>query len=33
MAEIVRVHRANDSVYGARKVWLQLNREGLVVAR
>jgi putative transposase len=25
--EIARVHKANFSVYGARKVWLQLNRE------
>lgn len=31
--EIARVHRANFSVYGARKVWLQLNREGIAVAR
>ena len=31
--EIVRVHRDNFSVYGARKVWLQLNREGITVAR
>lgn len=26
--EIVRVHRKNFGVYGAKKVWLQLNREG-----
>jgi putative transposase len=26
-AEIARVHKANFAVYGARKVWLQLNRE------
>lgn len=26
-AEITRVHKANFSVYGARKIWLQLNRE------
>jgi len=26
-AEISRVHEANFAVYGARKVWLQLNRE------
>ncbi len=32
-AEIVRVHEANFGVYGARKVWLQLNREGITVAR
>ena len=32
-AEIGRVHKSNYSVYGARKVWLQLNREGIVVAR
>jgi putative transposase len=31
--EIARVHRENFGVYGARKVWLQLNREGIVVAR
>jgi putative transposase len=32
-AEIARVHQANFSVYGARKVWLELNREGIAVAR
>ena len=32
-AEIRRVHAANFDVYGARKVWRQLNREGVVVAR
>jgi putative transposase len=32
-AEISRVHAANYGVYGARKVWLQLNREGIPVAR
>ncbi|MDE1675529.1 IS3 family transposase [Nocardia gipuzkoensis] len=32
-AEIVRVHGENYGVYGARKVWLQLNREGITVAR
>lgn len=32
-AEITRVHQENYSVYGARKVWLQLNREGIAVAR
>jgi transposase InsO family protein len=31
--EIARVHAANFSVYGARKVWRQLNREGTPVAR
>jgi putative transposase len=31
--EIARVFSANFEVYGARKVWLQLNREGLSVAR
>ena len=31
--EIQRVHRENFGVYGARKVWLQLNREGHRVAR
>jgi putative transposase len=31
--EIRRVHAANYGVYGARKVWLALNREGIVVAR
>jgi putative transposase len=33
LAEIRRVHAANYGVYGARKVWKQLNREGIVVAR
>jgi putative transposase len=32
-AEIVRVHRENFSAYGARKVWLELNRQGVPVAR
>jgi putative transposase len=32
-AEIRRVHAANYGVYGARKVWLALNREGTPVAR
>jgi len=32
-AEIRRVHEANFGVYGARKVWRQLNREGFEVAR
>ena len=31
--EIRRVHASNYGVYGARKVWLQLNREGIPVAR
>jgi putative transposase len=31
--EIARVHGDNFGVYGARKVWLQLNREGISVAR
>ena len=31
--EIARVHAANFGVYGARKVWLQLNREHITVAR
>ena len=30
---IKRVHAANYGVYGARKVWLTLNREGIAVAR
>ena len=33
MAEIERVWRANLHVYGADKVWRQLNREGIEVAR
>jgi len=32
-AEIRRVHDENFGVYGARKVWRQLHREGIVVAR
>jgi putative transposase len=28
-AQITRVHAANYGVYGARKVWLALNREGI----
>lgn len=32
-AEIERVHKENYGVYGARKVWRQLHREGIVVAR
>jgi len=31
--EIARVHHDNYGVYGARKVWLALNREGIAVAR
>jgi putative transposase len=31
--QIERVHRDNFGVYGARKVWLQLNREKFPVAR
>ncbi len=30
--QIRRVHEANYGVYGARKVWLALNREGIPVA-
>lgn len=33
MEEIRRVHANNYGVYGARKVWLALNREGIPVAR
>jgi putative transposase len=32
-AGIRRVHADNYGVYGARKVWLELNREGIAVAR
>jgi putative transposase len=32
-AAIARVHAANYGVYGPRKVWLALNREGVPVAR
>jgi putative transposase len=32
-AAISRVHQDNYGVYGARKVWLELNREGMPVAR
>jgi putative transposase len=31
--EISRVHRENFGVYGAPKIWAQLNREGIGVAR
>jgi putative transposase len=33
MEQIRRVHEANFEVYGARKVWRQLGREGIAVAR
>ena len=33
LEEIRRVHASNYGVYGARKFWLQLNREGIPVAR
>ena len=33
MAEIQRVFEANICVYGVRKVWRQLGREGIAVAR
>ena len=32
-AAIGRVHEANFGVYGARKIWRQLGREGIAVAR
>jgi putative transposase len=32
-AEIARVHAEHLGVYGARKVWRQLHREGIAVAR
>ena len=31
--DLVRVHRENFGVYGVDKVWAQLNREGIQVAR
>ncbi len=31
--QILRVYNKNFQVYGARKVWRQLRREGIVVAR
>ena len=31
--QIARIHAANYGVYGARKVWLALRREGFEVAR
>ncbi len=33
LAQIERVHEENFGVYGARKVWRQLGREAIVVAR
>jgi transposase InsO family protein len=33
MAQIRRVHETNFGVYGVRKVWRQLGREGVAVAR
>ena len=33
MAQIRRVHEGNFEVHGARKVWRQLGREGVAVAR
>ena len=33
LPEILRVWKDNFEVYGARKVWLQMNREGFYVAR
>jgi len=33
MGQIQRVWEQNFRVYGARKVWKQLNREGVTVAR
>jgi putative transposase len=33
LVQIRRVHEENYGVYGARKVWRQLNREGVEVAR
>ena len=33
LVEIRRVHEASKGVYGARKVWWQLEREGVRVAR
>ena len=32
-AVIARVHADNYGVFGARKIWLVLNREGITVAR
>ena len=33
LADIRRIHAANYGVYGARKVWHELRREGIEVAR
>jgi transposase InsO family protein len=33
IAHIQRVWHANMQVYGADKVWMQMNREGVAVAR
>lgn len=33
MVEIRRIHEASDGIYGADKVWRQLRREGIQVAR
>jgi putative transposase len=33
LGEIRRVHKENLSVYGARKVWWQMQREGIEAAR
>jgi putative transposase len=33
LGEIRRVHQASGALYGARKVWWQLRREGIAVAR
>ena len=33
LTQIRRVHEDNYGVYGARKVWLQLRRKGIQVAR
>ncbi|HBT33591.1 MAG TPA: IS3 family transposase, partial [Pusillimonas sp.] len=33
MVDIRRIWEQNFRVYGARKVWKQMNREGIVVAR
>lgn len=30
---IIEMHAQNFGVYGARKIWLQLNRKGITVAR
>ena len=33
LVEVRRVHKASEGLYGARKVWWQLGREGIDVAR